>query len=135
MSAEPSVEVFQQVSLGEGGVGAAYDDGSSDLSPAVVGDADDGRLGHGRVLEEAVLDLDGRDVLAAADDHVLLAVDDGQVPLGVQRPAVAGVEPPTLERLRARGPLPVARGRDGGARRARTGARMAHRPRGTARLR
>ena len=46
------------------------------LAPAFVRDADHGQLGHGRVHGERVLDLGAVDVLAAGDDHVLLAVDD-----------------------------------------------------------
>jgi hypothetical protein len=43
--------------------------------------------------EQGVLDLDRGDVLAAGDDHVLLAVGDRQVVLVVDHAAVAGVEP------------------------------------------
>ena len=53
-----------------------HDERLDGLAPLLVGHADDGRLGDGRVLEQAVLDLDRRDVLAARDDHVLLAVGD-----------------------------------------------------------
>jgi len=35
------------------------------------GTADHRDLGHRGMLEKAVLHLDGRDILAAADDHVL----------------------------------------------------------------
>ena len=60
------------------------------------------------VLVEAVLDLDRRDVLAAGDDHVLLAVGDDRVGT-VEVAAVAGVEPAALERLgRLVGLVPVA---------------------------
>jgi hypothetical protein len=50
-----------------------------------------------RVGVQGILHLDGRDVLAARDDHVLLAVRDFEV-AGLQRAAVAGVEPPALQR-------------------------------------
>ena len=43
---------------------------------------------------EHVLDLRHRDVLAAADDQVLGAPGDGDVPVAVERGAVAGPEPP-----------------------------------------
>ena len=46
-----------------------------------------------RMLVEHALDLDGRDVLAAAADHVLLAVDEEEVALRVAPHHVAGVEP------------------------------------------
>src|SRR5262245_28018132 len=62
------------------------------LAPLLVGHTDHGGLGYRRVLVEAVLDLDGRDVLTTGDDHVLLPVGDhGVSVLGVA--AVAGVEP------------------------------------------
>ena len=52
--------------------------------------------------EEAVLDLDGRHVLPAGDDHVLLAVLEGQVIFFVDDTAVAGMEPVVDERIRGR---------------------------------
>jgi hypothetical protein len=50
------------------------------------------------VLEEAVLDLDRRDVLAAGDDDVLLAVADDDVGV-LAIAAVAGMEPAVVDRL------------------------------------
>ena len=41
------------------------------LAPFLVRHADDRHLLHGRVAQQHALDLDRRDVLAAADDHVL----------------------------------------------------------------
>src|SRR5437870_10644078 len=88
--------------------GAEHDERLHRLTPLLVGDADHGDLGDGRVLVEAVLDLDRRDVLAAGDDHVLLAVGDDDVG-AVEVPAVAGVEPAVDDRLRrVLGLLPVA---------------------------
>ena len=89
------------------------DERGDHLAPLVVGDADDGDLGDGRVAEDGVLHLDRGDVLAAGDDHVLLAVGDGQVAAVVDRAAVAGVEPAAVQRLgRGVRVLPVA-GEDG----------------------
>ena len=45
--------------------------------------ADDGGFGDARVLVQHTLDLGGIDVLAAGDDHVLLAVVDGEVAVGI----------------------------------------------------
>src|SRR5438132_689576 len=60
------------------------------------------------MLVQAVLDLDRAHVLTARDDHVLLAVADRQVIVVVDRAAVAGVEPPTRERVgRGLGLFPV----------------------------
>src|SRR5207302_1321397 len=62
------------------------------------------------VLVERSLDLERRDVLAAADDHVLEAVDDVEEALLVEDADVARIEPAVAEcapcRLRI---LPVAR--------------------------
>jgi hypothetical protein len=54
------------------------------------------------VLVQHLLDLARVDVVAAADDEVLLAVDDEQVAVVVGVAEVAGVEPAVLERLRRR---------------------------------
>ena len=62
-----------------------------------------------RVPGEHVLDLGAVDVLAAGDDHVLLAVDDVDEALFVHPAQIAGVEPAAGERLRGRlGLVPVA---------------------------
>ncbi len=46
------------------GAAAPLDEGRHDPAPALVGQAHDGDLGHGRMQGQATLDLDGRDVLA-----------------------------------------------------------------------
>src|SRR5947209_12145923 len=53
------------------------------LAPLIVWDGDDGGLHHGRMLDDDLLDLDRRDVLAAGDDHVLAAVPDLDAPIRV----------------------------------------------------
>ena len=63
------------------------------FAPLRVLTADHGGVEHRRVAEENLLDLDRVDVLAAGDDHVLLAVDEGDEALGVHAPEVARVEP------------------------------------------
>src|SRR5690348_1956876 len=79
------------------------------LAPLLVGDADDGDLGDVGMGEDDVLDLDRGDVLAAGDDHVLFAVLDGQIAIGSDEAAVAGVEPAALQASRGLlGLLPVA---------------------------
>ena len=55
--------------------------------------ADDGSLGHGRVLVEHLLDLPGADVQTAADDEVLPAIDNEAVAFLVNRGEVAGAQP------------------------------------------
>ena len=55
--------------------------------------ADDRGLLHRRVAQQHRLDFDRRDVLAAADDHVLEAVANLDVAVGMDDRGVAGVEP------------------------------------------
>ena len=57
------------------------------------GMAYDGDVVDGGVLAQHVLDLAGRDVLAAAHDDVVEAALDEQEPVGVEEAAVAGGEP------------------------------------------
>ena len=63
------------------------------LTEARVGRGDDRDLGDARHPEEQLLDLGRADVLAAADDDVLLAVDDREEPVVVDHADVAGLEP------------------------------------------
>ena len=71
--------------------------------------ADDGDLLDGGMLEEEALDLDRRDVLAAADDHVLDAVSDFRIAVGMDDGSVAGVKIAVADRQRRRlGVLVVA---------------------------
>ena len=80
------------------------------LAQLGVRDAEDGRLAYGRMLVEHLLDLARIDVVAAADDQVLLAVDDEEVAVLVDPCHVARDEPAVVgDRLGGRvGPLPVA---------------------------
>ena len=73
--------------------GPQHHDGPDLLAEDRVGHADDGAVGHGRVLEEGGLHLDAVDVLAAPDDHVLGPVDDVDEALLVDAGHVAGVQP------------------------------------------
>src|ERR671914_2657675 len=72
------------------------------LAPLLVGHRDNSGLHHRRVLGDGLLDLDGRDVLAAGDDDVLVAVPDLYVPVRVPHGDVPGVVPPTLKGLGGR---------------------------------
>jgi hypothetical protein len=58
-----------------------------------VGHAEDGGHRDVGVLREHLLDLAGVHVVAVADDHVLRAVDDGEVAVVVLGAEVAGAEP------------------------------------------
>src|SRR6185295_11975781 len=99
--------VLHQIPLGAARARAQDHEGLDGLAPFLVGDADHRDLGHRGMLEQAVLDLDGRHVLAPGDDHVLLAVADrDERVVGVA--AVAGVEPAVHDGLgRLLGLVPV----------------------------
>ncbi len=63
-----------------------------DLAEALVGQAEHRAFGNVGMGVDRLLDLDAGDVLAAADDDVLLAVDDEQIAVLVEIAEVAGEE-------------------------------------------
>mmetsp|Transcript_41686 Transcript_41686/g.129731 ORF Transcript_41686/g.129731 Transcript_41686/m.129731 type:complete len:219 (-) Transcript_41686:31-687(-) len=74
--------------------------GADDLAKARVGKAEDGALAHARVVGDGGLDLRAVDVLAAADDEVLHAVEDVHE-AALELADVAGVEEAVgVDRLR-----------------------------------
>src|SRR6266542_948047 len=84
--------VLDEILLGRRRAGAQDHQGLDGLAPFLVGHTDYRGFGHPGVLVEAVLHLDRRHVLPARDDHVLLAVGDGdEGSLG--EAAIARVEP------------------------------------------
>src|SRR5687768_963180 len=77
-------------------------EGLGPLAPLLVGHGHHRALHDGGMAGHALLDLDGRNVLAARDDDVLLAVAQLDVAVGMPHGDVAGVEPPAPEGLRRR---------------------------------
>ena len=75
------------------GAGAQRDEGHDLLAGAGIRPADHPGDLHRGMLDQRVLDVAGVDVEAAADDQVLLAVDDEQISVLVVVADVAGVEP------------------------------------------
>src|SRR4051794_9889809 len=73
------------------------DAGTRPLLQAGVRHSDDRDPHDGGVLVQDVLHIGDRDVLSAADDHVLRPAGDVQVALGVDLREVAGVEPVAVE--------------------------------------
>ena len=71
------------------------------LAVLLVRDAEAGGVGDRRMREQGVLDLAGRDVLAAADDQLLDAPDEPQVAV-LEDALVARPEPAVAERLGVR---------------------------------
>src|SRR5215471_13466670 len=88
---------------------AALDEGGNDLAPALVRDPDHGHLGDRGMQRQAAFDLDRRDVLAAADDHVVDAAGDEEIAVDVEISGVAGEIPAAAQCLgvRVRAP-PIA---------------------------
>src|SRR5215469_14401755 len=86
-----------------------YDKGDDFLAPFGVWTPDDRSLGNVGVAQQDLLDLARIDVAAAADDHVLGAVTQGQKPVFVEAAEIAGVQPAAAQRLGAGlGLLPIA---------------------------
>ena len=80
------------------------------LAVQLVRAAEDAHRRHSFVLEQRILDVTREDVEAAADDQILLPVDDGEVAVVVEPAHVAGVQPAVADRLgRELGRVPVAR--------------------------
>ena len=93
------VDQFVRIRLG---TFARHDHGGDGLAPFVVGHADHGDHRDIGMLRQHILDLARKDVEAARDDHVLLAVEDEHVAALVLARDVAGVQPAALERFRGR---------------------------------
>src|SRR5580704_6822725 len=86
-----------------------HDDGDDLLAEPVVWLADDGRLADAGVGEQDLLDLSRIQVVTAADDQVLGAVDDEVEAVLVPVADVARVQPAAGQRARRRlRPVPVA---------------------------
>ena len=101
--------VFDDLLGADLGAVADHDDGVDYFPPALVGRGDHRAFEDGGVGVDDVLYLGGVHVLAAADDHVRLAVGEEQVAAFVQVAEVAGVVPAALEGYCGQlGVLPVA---------------------------
>src|SRR3954463_5978932 len=73
---------------------AGHDERLQALAELLVLDADDRHVGHAVVLGEQVLDLAREDVLAAGDDHLVVAAVDEETPLVRQGPRAPPPAPP-----------------------------------------
>src|SRR5262245_58921425 len=80
------------------------------LAPPIIGHSNNCALQNERVGIDCLFDFDGRDVLAARYDDVLLAVDDQEIALLINQSHVAGVQPAAAQSLSGFfGALPIAR--------------------------
>src|SRR6187401_3038930 len=71
----------------------ADDERHRPLAPAIIGDADDGRLGNARETQDDVLDVERRHPFAAGLDDILDTVHDFQISVGIDDADVAGMQP------------------------------------------
>ena len=70
-----------------------HHDSATTLAQPLVGIGHNGNLADGGMLVEKRLDLHDRNILAAANDHVLRPAGDPDVALIIDLGEVAGVEP------------------------------------------
>ena len=89
---ELACAVSDQVRLGERGARGADDEEPDRLARPFVRLPDAGAFSHTRAGGSDRLDLVRIDVEAGDDDHVLLAIDDLEIALGVEDADVAGAE-------------------------------------------
>ena len=93
------------------GAVAQLDEGFGGLAAVIVGNADHDHFLHGRMGVDRLLDHLRIDVEAAGDDHVLLAVDQIEIAVGVHVADVAGEEAVADKGFRGfLRPVPVALG-------------------------
>ncbi|MCY1278210.1 hypothetical protein D9M70_269310 [compost metagenome] len=91
--AEMLTAIRHQFVDGGGPLRLEHHEGTDCLAPAQMRQAHHRRIGNGRMAQQDFLDLDGRHVLAAGLDHILLAVQEQQLPVGVEHAQVARVVP------------------------------------------
>ena len=90
MPGELGPHVRLHLVLRERGALAQYDEGLQAGSEVRVRDAHDSRVGDVLVLEQEILDLARKDVLAAGDDHVVVTSVDEQKSVFVEMSDVTG---------------------------------------------
>src|SRR6266540_1883994 len=83
---DDAADVLDELVLSDLGVLLEDHERLGPLAPAVVRHADHGGLQHGRVADHGLLDLDGGNVLAARDDHVLGPIAQLDNPSGCRTP-------------------------------------------------
>jgi hypothetical protein len=66
-----------------------HDEGLRHLTPFRVGHAHDRSFEHRRMTEQRAFHFDGGNVLATADDHVLVAISDLDISGGVHHSGIA----------------------------------------------
>ena len=59
------------------------------FAPAIMGHTDHGHVAHRRMFADHLLEIARKDIEAAADDHVLLAIENRQEAVFVEPPDIA----------------------------------------------
>src|SRR5262245_11653829 len=72
----------------------AHDEGLDFLPEPLVRDADNGNERDSGMSHHHLFEFTWIHIHARPDHHVLLAVDDREVPVRIERPDIAGMEPP-----------------------------------------
>ncbi len=85
-----------QFLLGRAVTGVEFDPGNNLLAIARARNPDHLHVGHGRVGEEELFQLPWVDILAATDDHVLVAPGNAHITLVIHARQVPGVHPARL---------------------------------------
>src|SRR5580700_7457790 len=83
------------------------DEGAWNLAPRFIRDAYDGDLLDGGMPQQDTFYLDRRYVLPAADDHILEAIPDLHIAVGMNHCGISGVHPATIQRPRRGLRVPV----------------------------
>src|SRR6516225_5327415 len=78
---------------------ATLDEGGNNLAPALVRDPDHGHLGDCGMQRQAAFNLDRRDILPTADDHVVDAAGDEEIAIAVDIAGIAGKIPAAAQCL------------------------------------
>ena len=96
---EPRPAEFAQRAFGEFAARPAHDGGHDFVFGQFRRHRKDRGFADVRMAEQHLLDLEGRNILAAAADGVLQAVDETKISVPVAHDAIAGVKPAVAERL------------------------------------
>src|SRR5579883_80923 len=102
--------VGENLLAGQAASFSRYDDCQADLAPARIGLRNNGHFEYAGVRGDHSLNLGGVDILAARDEHILLASDDVIIAFAITTYQVASMPPAAAVGFRrGLGMLPIAR--------------------------
>src|SRR5690349_1223718 len=97
---KPSTAKLEQLLVAQLRVRLLHNQCLWNLAPFVAGHRNHNSFVNRWVRGQHLFDFERRDVLAAADDDVLLPIDDQHVVVGIDRREIAGMEPSAFHRGR-----------------------------------